>query len=369
MQPQFEPNDIIFNSKEHLSIQFQACVDASPLVHQSGGMCFAACQGGVVQRIKFLEDSVAVEAHHHFNGWMIQAGLIIYDDDMSGEESLIVCCYTRDNTSMVTSLSLDLQSIRWQQHFDDGKITCTPVIDDGKLWINVGQNVLSVALKCGTRSSFHCRLPMHTATRPILRNASLVYASCEYLAGLMTIDMDNASCTIRFSDILGPVYKNSTQLSDGSLLVTDSYGSIHHVKLDDDTIVSQKVSNYYKPLTCACVVQDNVVVVGSYDSMVYGLNPTDWTTLWQLDVHAAVYAAPVRITNTIVLVCTTAGDVLKVNANTGKQMRISSVCGEIWSDPVRVDETRVTFGARDSRLHLVTIVGKSQQMMAHHALS
>ena len=358
-QPLFEAHDIIQYSDINQAIQFRACVDAPPLIHQPRNMLFAACQGGVVQRMKLLDSKLeAVTACHHFKGWMIQAGLVIVSDDNSDEESLIVCCYNRENKSLVTSLGLDLQSVRWQQHFDDGKITCTPVVNDGHLWVNVGQHVMSVSLKSGTRSTFQSRLPLHTATRPILRNTYLLYASCEYDSGLMVVDMNGGSCTIRFSDVLGPVYKSPTLLSKGSVLITDSYGSIHHANLDDNSIVTQKVSNYYKPLTCACVVEDGVVVVGSYDSMVYGLNPSDWTTLWQLDAQAAIYASPVRINDKVVIICTTAGDIIEVDANTGNQIgkqRIGFASGAIWSDPIKLDDTHVAFGARDSRLHIVTI--------------
>lgn len=362
--PPFQPHDIIqCSSEKHQAIQFQACVDAPPLIHPLGNMLFAACQGGVVQRMKLIDsNSVVVAACRHFNGWMIQAGLIIVSDNDNDVESLIVCCYTRENASMVTSLSLDLQVIRWQQHFDGGKITSTPIVKDDHLWINFGHNVVSISLKCGTRSRIHCLLPFRSATRPILHNSMLLYASCDYDTGLMTVDMQGGSCNVHFSDVLGPVYKNSTQLSDGTLLLTDSYGSIHRVNLDDKTILTQSVSHYNKPLTCACVVQDRVVVVGSYDSIVYGLNPSDWTMLWQLNAQAAIYAAPVRITNAYVLVCTTAGDIIQVDVNNGKQIWKTRIGGggEIWSDPVQLDDTLVAFGARDSRLHLVTI-GKSPQ--------
>lgn len=371
LSPPFHPHKIIqYSARKHQAIQFQACVDAPPLIHSEGKMLFAACQGGVVQRMNLIDSSFdGIAACRHFNGWMIQTGLIITAAGDNEIESLIVCCYSRKNTSMVTSLSLDLQRIHWQQTFDGGQITSTPIVKDDQLWINFGHNVVPISLKSGTRSGIQSLLPLSTATRPILHNAMLLYASCEYDTGLMMVDMHDGSCTVHFSDVLGPVYKNPTQLSDGSLVLTDSYGSIHRVNLNDKTIVTQNVSRYYKPLTCACVVHDGMVVVGSYDSMVYGLNPSDWTMLWQLDTQAAIYAAPVRITDSYVVVCTTAGDTIFVDVNNGKQIWNERIgggvgragAGEIWSDPVKLDDTRVTFGARDSRLHLVTI-GKTPLM-------
>ena len=343
MHRDFKPQKLLLFSAQHRAVQFQACVDAPPLLHQ--GSIFSVCQGGVVQRLNALD--YTVEACHHFAGWMIQAGLIIHDG------LLIVCAYTQHNKGMVAILSLDLQVIRLKQQFEDGPIKATPIVKDGFLWINVGQNVRSVSIKDSSLSGSPCQLLLSTATRPILHGQKLVYASSEYDTGLMIVDSDG-SYEVRFSDIIGPVYKNPTQLADGSVLITDSYGSIHHVHLDENAgcaIRSHQVSN--RPLTSPCIIQD-CVIVGSYNSMVYCLDQSDLTVKWEFDAQAAIYASPLALSDTSIVVCTTAGDVIRLDTNGAQIWRRRIAGGEIWSDPIEVDSSRIAFGVRDSRLHILS---------------
>ena len=336
----FQIQEIIHFSNKHSAIQFRACVDAPPLIHN--GAIFGGCQGGVVQRMNIADSKV--EAYYHFPGWMINAGLIIHDD------SLIVCLYNREKKSMVTSLSLDLQDIRWQHKFEDGTILSSPVVRDGLLWINVGNELISLSTKCGSRPVSKCNLILNSLTRPIVQNDTLVFASSEYNTGLMTVD-PNCFCSLHFSDILGPVYKTPAQMSDGSVLFTDSYGQIHHIHLEENAINSRQVSNM--PLTSPCVIQDRVVV-GSYDSMVYCLSLPNLTVIWTFDAQAVVYACPLGLRDDSVIICTTAGDVVRLDSD-GQQIWKQRISAEIWSDPVELDNLRVAFGARDSRLHLLLL--------------
>jgi acyl-coenzyme A synthetase/AMP-(fatty) acid ligase len=337
----FRIQEIIQFSSTHSAIQFKACVDAPPLIHN--GVVYGGCQGGVVQRLNIASSNV--DAYYHFRGWMINADLTIHD------ESLIVCLYTRESKSMVTSLSLDLQTINWQHQFEEGTILSSPVVRDGLLWINVGLELVSLSPKCGSRPIAKCHLPLNTSkTRPIVQNETIVYASSEFDTGLMTVD-SNCSCSLLFSDVVGPVYKNPTQVSDGSILVTDSYGQIHHINLEEMAINSRQVSNM--PLTSPCIIQDRIVV-GSYDSMVYCLSLSHLAVMWTFDAQAAVYARPLGLRDHSVIICTTAGDVVRLNSN-GEQIWKHRILAEIWSDPVELDNLHVAFGARDSRLHLLSI--------------
>jgi acyl-CoA synthetase (AMP-forming)/AMP-acid ligase II len=341
--PTFHVKPVTQVSQEHHTISFAACVDAKALIHPNGKSCFAACQGGVIQHIDLTEFTVI--SYNHFKNWRVQSDPLL----IANEEKLIVCCYSsHENKSMVTCLRFDLQEIVWQHHFEDAKITSTPLLQESQVWINLGQCAIALSVQDGSQAA-KIDLPLSSNTKPILFNTILIYASSDFDTGLMFLYPDGTS-SVYFSDSIGPVHKNPILSHDGFLLVSDSYGSIHRINLDSKSIQSIQVSS--KPLTSACQMK-NYIWVGSYDSYLYCLSASDWKMDWTFYAGATIFATPTYIDQGSVAISTTAGDVIIVDEKAEVRWKYRLLSGEIWAPSVYMEQGYIIFGARDSRLHIL----------------
>ena len=223
-------------------------------------------------------------------------------------------------------------------------------------------------------------------------SAILVYASSDWESGLFLVDTrlrkvistatktdinGNFGGELLFADKIGPVYKDLVacdETGDGcSFLVADSWGSLHQVKLGSEmSCLSIKLSNYAlsSPEILDPTQQSSPrkrIVVGSYDGRVRCVDADLTAVLWECNVHAVVYTKPLALSdNHSLIVCTTAGDAVQIRSDNGERLwryRIA-VGAEIWSNPIEIEKTTtsspdcdlvVAFGARDSRLHFITV--------------
>lgn len=73
--------------------------------------------------------------------------------------------------------------------------------------------------------------------------------------------------------------------------------------------------------------------------------------MWEFNASGTIYSNP-RIMKNSVAVCTTAGDVIQLDAVNGEELWRRRVQGEIWSDPVVVEsESLIVWGTRFAITH------------------
>jgi acyl-CoA synthetase (AMP-forming)/AMP-acid ligase II len=368
----------------HVTVQFRACVDSSALVAANGTDIYGACQGGVIQKIQNLGTTVDVAAQCTLDGWSIQAGVVLV-----GDTSLVVSGYSRnEDRGIVVAMSLDLSSVHWTRHVQ-GKITSTPLKVGGLLYVLAG-SVLHVMDVVDGKDDLTIELPSSSESRPVSmvptrgnRSPLLIYAFSEWDAGLAVLAREGNVAThgatlkvAMISDIACPVYADLLAIGENRVAVCDIAGCMHDVNVETLTVQnSVKVSS--QPIFSSPVmVGQDQIVFGCHDGIVRCVKACDFAvTLWCCNAQAVVYCKPLVMPDQknqsrhedgsipkLVVVCTTAGDIVVITADEGVEKQRFSVGGEIWSDPVEVtsalggeQQQHVAFGARDSKLHFITL--------------
>lgn len=358
-QESFHPHPPLVVSDLHTMIQFRACVDASPVFSplSAGSSFFAGCQGGVVQRIS--TDGGRVLSSHHFSGWMIQANILTVLVD-----SVIICGSNGTGQGMIASLDLDLKEINWRKDIEAG-IKSTPVLVDGLIQVQAGGNIRRIDASSGCEKGAAISLPAHVSAKGAAVAGMTVYLSDDYECGQLLV-LDDKATSIKLvqpsSSAIGPVYKDPVVVDDSTILVADSWGSLHLIETSNWRGFSLHISS--SSLGPPSQLTEDKFLVGSYDGHLYCVRKhrdSDQVQLlldWTVDVGATIYTKALALaTPNSCIVCTTAGHVVFVKD--GKVTKTYRIAAEIWSDPVLVyresDQVCVGFGARDSRVHIITI--------------
>jgi PQQ-like domain len=395
--PNFSPQPKSTWDELHQSIEFAACVDGRAQVvntKEEETSILAGCQNGVIQLVCCDKDDLKVLECFHFPDCRLSTNII--------DENQIFVCGTRHPKASrlspgakLMALSKDLALTHWSiETLATQSIQSSPIVWDNLLWIvskKDDENHQSIHLyetKDGSSlENDHISLPFSVAANPLLCSSLqierddgsmattvIVYASSDWDTGVVLVDVEKRcllvnqtdSSNVFFAGEIGPVYKTIVFDSENkSIVISDSWGSIHRIELDTLSISSKKVTNF--ALSGPCLALDSDIVVGGYDGCVYRLSNDMTTILWSSDVCAVVYSRPLALLETEnLIVCTTAGDVCVLDLLTGKghwKTRLP-VGGEIWSDPTEVParnlETtagfrQICFGARDSRLHFLKV--------------
>jgi hypothetical protein len=308
---------------------------------------------------------------------MIQADCVIT------ESSVIVSLYRRhEEKGMVVSLSHDLRAILWETHFP-GRIVSTPVLFAGEdLCVLVGgTHVVIVDVATGVKSH-GSKLSERSNVRPlVIGEEHRTVLFCGENGSMTKLDLTRRSNTnpevvvkelITVGDI-GPVHRDVLYQSEANrLVISGSDGACckSQLVLDASRPAIQIAATALKtdllasyPLSSAEPLRGSSVVVGAYDGSVYVTE--EGYPVRDLQVGACVYAKPLALPSSQMeensfVVCTTAGDVLRVGVQVDGSLDILwkyRVAGELWSDPVLVEENSVAFGARDSHVHIVNMNG------------
>ena len=133
----------------------------------------------------------------------------------------------------------------------------------------------------------------------------------------------------------------------------DTTGCIHDISIESMQIKSTNVAS--KPIFSGPIIVGDSVVFGCHDGIVRCVSSSDFADqLWQYDAQSVVYSSTLPLSGGRCIVCTTAGDVILIQA--GKELWRTKVVGEIWSDAVQVGMGgAIIFGARDSRIHTIKL--------------
>jgi len=202
-------------------------------------------------------------------------------------------------------------------------------------------------------------LPASSESRPIVVNNKVVYAFCDWDAGLAVVDPATATSTT-INEVSTPIYSDLLRIGN-RVVAADIFGSLHDLDTQTLEMKTTKVSS--SPIFSGPILIDNgcSLAFGCHDGVVRCVSSTDLsTTLWEYKAKAVVYARLCALSpeSGTVVACTTAGNTIVIRS--GKGVLRYQVDAEIWSDPVVVSENEsdsdavtVAFGARDSMLHFI----------------
>jgi acyl-CoA synthetase (AMP-forming)/AMP-acid ligase II len=338
----FVPQKPTICSKGHAAVPLQACVDAKPSI-KDGAIIYAACQGGVIIA---ATPSGLVVGHHQLAGWMIQADVVLM------ESSVIVCAYNLAGQGMVVSLGGNLDRVLWQREFEGAIKSSSILPEKDRLWFVAGDRVQVVNADTGKDyDGVNTQLPRTQIAKPVVMKRQgrsvVVYASSDWDSGIMVVD-EQGKVSEHLNGVIGPVHKDLVVLDDRMFLIADSYGCLHRVDIEIMECTTVSVSD--KPLSAPTVLNNKQIVVGSYDGTLRCVMGTE--ILWHCDCGAVIYAKPLSLSDGSLIVCTTAGDVLRIGKD-GIVFWRFHVQAEIWSDPVTLHgDASIAFGARDSIVEL-----------------
>jgi len=353
----FVPGPTQNHSNKHTSVAFKACVDASPVLSGDGSSLYLGCQGGVIQKVDV--NSGVVLSFKHFAGWMIQADANCIDD------RVIFSLYKRDAAEgKLVALNMDLSQILWKRDFEAPLFSTPTVVGFGDLCVSTG-NKLVVLNSVNGEEKYCFDVPDLMKAQPAtIANCGLaIFASADSLARVeWNANGDFKHSQLKMQKHIGAVYKSLVcSLRSKTVFVASSSGSLHRFDTDQSSGKDQPGSLVHVsdcPLSAPAEMDGSCVVVGSYNGHLFCFD-SDLNPVWDVDVGGSIYAKPLALSDIACVVCTTAGDIVLVCG--GKIARRLRIGAEIWSDPVLLPgcndkhRFRIAFGARDSRLHIVTI--------------
>lgn len=192
------------------------------------------------------------------------------------------------------------------------------------------------------------------------REDVIAFASSDWEGGMILVNIHKMEVKIYADGEFGPVHKNITASKNlHAIFVSDIYGSVHALT-SNGTKVRSSIHLSSNPLTSVIIIDTNIIIVGSYNGILFCVRFDDETYLleekWKCDCFSSIYSTPLKYQDESIIVCTTAGFVLKILIETGSIQSFHRIPAEIWSSPVQVGpHGRIAVGARDSRCHIVSI--------------
>lgn len=339
-------------SSKHRRFPFRGCVDASPTV--VGHTIYVGCQGGVLRRI----------AHANLVNEKEENGDLIFQ---SGYRIGSKCAIGSDDSAIYTSWSSDEGNgialccdmslgIKWRTE-ETGKCVCPPLLFQKCLVVAFGSKLQLLGKDDG-----HCfgtlefKDDITAQSDQLTCGRFLIAVSSDIF--MISIENSSLSCSPRArTEFSGPIRKSIARLSTtDSFVITDSFGRIEILVGERDA--TEFIDSFQCPASEAAVVSKDSFVVGSHagDLSLYERigEKTFFQRKWALTVGASIYAAPTVIDDCTLVVVTTAGDILKVvNGSVRERRRIPA---EILSSPCLLEDGSIAFGARDSHLHIMSIL-------------
>lgn len=192
------------------------------------------------------------------------------------------------------------------------------------------------------------------------REDVIAFASSDWEGGMILVNIHKMEVKIYADGEFGPVHKNITASKNiQAIFVSDIYGSVHTLT-SNGTKVRSSIHLSSNPLTSVIIIDTNTIIVGSYNGILFCVRFDDETYLleekWKYDCFSSIYSTPLKYQDESIIVCTTAGFVLKILIETGSIQSFHRIPAEIWSSPVQIGpHGRIAVGARDSRCHIVSI--------------
>ena len=352
----FLPKELVQVDECHRSISLLACVDSTPLV--MGNSIVSACQGGAI--LKFSTIDGTLEGVRHYPGWMIQADLLLIEST----NNLLICGYSSTDEGVVVCLTSDLQEEKWKVELD-GAIKSRPVVVDGIVWVLAGSRSVGLDSTTGQALNNGLQLPRvpcvgnHILIDGEDGHKSIAFAISDWEGGIILLDTQKLESKIFVDCEIGPVYKDMTMAEDSKgLFVSDIYGSLHYLNIKTMKI-SASIQLSSNPLSTATIIDNNTVVVGSYNGVLYCVRYDEGQRQlekqWECNCLSSIYSMPHMLWDGSIVVCTTAGYFIKISVDNGNIQSFNRISAEIWSSPIQIGDNVVAVGARDSKCHLMTL--------------
>lgn len=341
----------------HRSVSFLACVDSSPVI--IGKSIISACHGGAVMKFNSIDGSV--EGYCHYSGWMFQADLVL----LKGSKTLLVCGYSSSNKGIVICLTSDLQKEEWKLELDDPIKSC-PVVSGDAVWVLSGQRLVGLDLRSGRLLNEDLKLPRSPCvSNPIVIHREdgqeyIAFASSSWEGGIILVDIQKMESKIYVDGEIGPVHKDIIMIENSQeMFISDTYGSLHVLNVNTMKL-STSIQLSSNPLTTATLIDQNLILVGSYNGKLYCIKYDEkkgqLEKQWERDCYSSIYSKPLNFRDGLIIVCTSAGCFLKISIENGEIKSCCRISAEIWSSPVQLGHSNlIAVGARDSRCHLVSI--------------
>uniref|UniRef100_A0A448YYU0 Carrier domain-containing protein n=1 Tax=Pseudo-nitzschia multistriata TaxID=183589 RepID=A0A448YYU0_9STRA len=348
-------NAVVVNTS-HRSVSLRACVDSAPL-HVDNSIV-AACQGGTI--VKFNSIDGVIEGSRYYPGWMFQADLLLLEPS-----TLLVAGHSLLNRGIVLCLTQDLKEEKWKIEFD-GSVKSRPILLGDKVWILAGKKLCSVDLTTGKVLGEEFDLPRTPCvSNPITitdkdGQTSIVFASSDWEGGIIVLDVQKLESKIYVDCEIGPVHKDvSVTKNSREIFISDIYGSLHVLNIKTMKLAAS-IQLSHSPLSAATIIDESTVVVGSYNGQVYCVRydekQSQLVKQWECSCYSSIYSKPLALQNGSILVCTTAGYVVRISIQKGKILFFYMISAEIWSSPVQTGPINlVAVGARDSKCHLISL--------------
>jgi acyl-CoA synthetase (AMP-forming)/AMP-acid ligase II/outer membrane protein assembly factor BamB len=365
----FSPPPVERRSPSHTAVSFLACVDARASAVSGKDTFYLACQGGLVQHLEVTTGQVL--EHRIFTGWKFEAECVVSEKGI-----VILSAHNEEDKGTVFAVTSDLQKVLWQHLLDTG-VRRVPLLHTcagrDELWVRAGCDLFILDPATGET------LQTMTVTGESYGGPVLdTQRQRVYYPGvtLVSVDFSTTDHTIKeyteWGDAVGPCQKDALLLGE-SLILPDSWGQIHVLGLDNEAAPTRhtvQASSY--PLSSPVALDQSTFLVGSYDGglfcfkVVQGEDESSVQQQWQVDLNAAIYCRPLVLPDASSLVCTTAGDVVRLD-QVGKQIWRTALSAEIWGAPQLIATQNGTFyvalGARDSKVHILRLCWYDPQVI------
>ena len=382
---QAQRNDYKFSiSKLEVSWKYnmQKCVDSSPLVliNDKKSVIYAGSHSGLI---------VCLDLDSGINIWSnnvnqhVESPLIASNNG----EVVYVCSYKKNdvdqdmapvgaNDKLGTIYALDASegNIVWETEVN-GEIKAVPILDAARGVVYVGcydHHLYTInSINGNVTQSYLCNGSIYSS--PLLSPCGnyLYVATTKGQVMCLQLLPDSAIERVWSIELLEPIF--ATMIIHGtSLLICTVEGKIHCVDRHTGSPIWQRIvatrpifsspcmlSNYEVRTftTSANVDTADILVVGSHDGFIRIVNVANGSVIYDYNVGCVIFAAPIALVahgTLVIIISTTAGNVLVLDVTNTCIISTIKLSGEIYSSPICYSN-RIYLGCRDDHLYALKL--------------
>ncbi len=382
---QAQVNDYKFSiSKLEVSWKYnmQKCVDSSPLVliNDKKNVIYAGSHSGLIICLD-LDSGINIWSNNinqHIESPLIASnnGKVVY-----------VCSYKKNdvdqdmapvgaNDKLGTIYALDASegNILWETEVN-GEVKAIPVLDAARGVVYVGcydHNLYTInRINGDITQTYLCNGSIYSS--PLLSPCGnyLYVATTKGQVMCLQLLSDSVIERVWSVELLEPIF--ATMIIHGtSLLICTVEGKIHCVDRHTgspiwECLVATRpifsspcmLSNYEVRTftTSAKVDTADILVVGSHDGFVRIIDLANGSVIYEFNVGRVIFAAPIALVahgTLVLIISTTAGDVLVLDVTRNCIISTIKLSGEIYSSPICYNN-RIYLGCRDDHLYALKL--------------
>ena len=154
-------------------------------------------------------------------------------------------------------------------------------------------------------------------------------------------------------DLWTPIYATPLHSND-SILICGVDGSVRSL-LSNDGNELWKIETENRPIfTKPLHISPSRMVFGSHDGKLRCVNKADGATLWTYDCESPIVSNPIYAKHRV-MCATYSGYMFVLNASSGVVMGSIRLPGEIFSNPLLIQEQDIYIGCRDNHLYKLRV--------------